>query len=536
GEHTLLVLEPPADALPPSLPRDAVFVVDISGSMAGPKMEAAKLALKTALHGLLPQDRFLIIAFDNRVEMLEDQFLPVDDGCLARADRWVDQLHARGGTVMAPALERALTVERTPKGRQRTVLFVTDGQSTDEERLMQLLWQRRGAARVFPLGIDTAVNSALLRRMARIGGGVCELTEPTADIEAVVARLEARFGTPLVEGITIAGATPARSPLPALFLGRPATILLEGGPPTVAVTGTSSSGSWSVAVAVQPAPFPLGSAWARARVASLEDRLIVKPFEEDALRPEILRVALEYGVASRCTAFVAVDSSAMLDGRPVEVVQPMEAPAHSAPSGLPFPALAAAAAPAFFARSSAMPVAMMVGAPPPRSAPLMQAEDRSPAVDAPEAPSEASGLLGALRKAIAPKKAARDRETHGAIRPDRSPVLVQEQAPVASSADAPASDAPGAIARRQSADGSFGEDLVETIVSMLILVRAGHTRRRGVRRRVVAKAADWLSGQPHDSRIDAALDVLAQMERGGSVSADGWQGMAARLGDAGQRL
>ena len=46
GAHTLLVLEPPADAMPPTLPRDAVFVVDISGSMHGRKMDAAKLALK----------------------------------------------------------------------------------------------------------------------------------------------------------------------------------------------------------------------------------------------------------------------------------------------------------------------------------------------------------------------------------------------------------------------------------------------------------------------------------------------------------
>ena len=97
------------------------------------------------------------------------------------------------------------------------------------------------------------------------------------------------------------------------------------------------------------------------------------------------------------------------------------------------------------------------------------------------------------------------------------------------------SDDPGAIARRQSADGSFGGSLDETLRCLIVLVRAGHTRRVGVRRRVVQKAAAWLSRQPNDERIDAALALLDQLERGAAVSDGEWDRLEGLLDDRASR-
>ncbi|MEO7360078.1 MAG: VIT and VWA domain-containing protein, partial [Gemmatimonadaceae bacterium] len=52
GTYTALIIEPPTTINVRAFPRDAVFVVDISGSMDGSKLTAAKAALTGALHGL----------------------------------------------------------------------------------------------------------------------------------------------------------------------------------------------------------------------------------------------------------------------------------------------------------------------------------------------------------------------------------------------------------------------------------------------------------------------------------------------------
>lgn len=576
GTHTAVVVEPPAVVTPDALPRDAVFVVDISGSMQGRKMAAAKLALKTALHGLMPQDRFLIIAFDNRVEHFRSSFCPVDDGHIAAADAWIDALQARGGTVMAPALKAALEPMAAP-GRQRSVLFVTDGQSTDEARLLQLLWRHRGEARLFPLGIDTAVNSALLRRLARVGGGVCELTTPDANIEEVVARMESRFGTPVVDGITVEGAVPVRSPLPALFAGRPITFVVEGGAKKLTVSGTTASGEWRVKVEPGRAPFPLGPAWARARVSALEDRLIVKPFEQEALQPEILRVALEHGVASRWTAFIAVDPSVELEGTPVEVVQPAELPSgwskdrqrgrpmHRMPPSPPSRMMPPSPPPPMMT-TGAVPPPPGISAPRPLASPPPAARKSSPkrsrggvgqrlmamlrgdAKSAPSGsvPAQAPIGAGGGGPSVFNPPEAEEESTQFFSMPDSeaaSEAPTGEINPVkmpTSRAPAPhrkrKGSSAGQLARSQSANGSFGGDVARTIVAMLQLVKDGHTRRKGLRKRVVSKAASWLESRRTEPGVALALAILVDVEQGQEVEAARWQAVVDAVGAAAQGL
>jgi Ca-activated chloride channel family protein len=134
-------------------------------------MVAAKAALTAALHGLMPGDRFRLVAFDDRLEVFRAEFVDYTDATLSAADAWIAALEARGGTEMLPAIQNALA-GATPAGRMRTVLFITDGQAGDEQSLVAAVAHRRGGARFFTLGIDTAVNEALLTRLARVGGGM----------------------------------------------------------------------------------------------------------------------------------------------------------------------------------------------------------------------------------------------------------------------------------------------------------------------------------------------------------------------------
>ncbi len=60
-----MVLPPAPEALAAPPPREAIFVIDTSGSMSGASLRQAKAALRLGLDGLRPQDRFNVIQFNS---------------------------------------------------------------------------------------------------------------------------------------------------------------------------------------------------------------------------------------------------------------------------------------------------------------------------------------------------------------------------------------------------------------------------------------------------------------------------------------
>ena len=491
GRHSLALIEPPAGGEDRPLSRDAVFVLDRSGSMAGAKMAAAREAISVALHGLLPGDRFSLLAFDDRMERFAAGFVDYAQDTLEAADRWLEALDARGGTDMLPAIQAALAGE-TPAGRLRTVLFVTDGQVWNDAELLAAVGHRRGQARFFTLGIDTAVNGALLERLARVGGGSCELLTPGDDIEAAVARFEARFGSPLVDAIAIEGGLPADDLPLTLFAGRPVVALLEGAPGRLRVIGRAPDGAcFEAEVEPQKVDWDLGRAWTRRRIAALEDQQALRPQDAEGLRGEILRLALSAGLSSSATAWVVVDRSLSVEGRSVERVQPVELP-WGWDEGFRAPPQAGLAL-GQIGRLAAPPIA---------------AED-----DDPSAMRLFSPALG--------HKARPQREAHAA--PRWSPRATTSGSRAPASEPAPATDPLADLARRQRADGSFGTgaegDLRLTAAALLALVLAGNLRRSGLRRRSLVKAAAWLAARPGEPLAGLVLDLLARAEAGEPLDA-----------------
>src|SRR6185436_16383642 len=99
--YSLLMVLPPASAAPeqasPRLPREVIFVLDTSGSMAGDSILQAKNALHLALDRLLPDDSFNVIEFNDRARKLWPRPLPAYVEHLEEAHRWVEDLAADGG-------------------------------------------------------------------------------------------------------------------------------------------------------------------------------------------------------------------------------------------------------------------------------------------------------------------------------------------------------------------------------------------------------------------------------------------------------
>jgi Ca-activated chloride channel family protein len=152
GRHyALLMVLPPSAALAARLPREVVFVLDTSGSMAGTSIRQAKEGLSLALERLAPGDRFNVIEFNSTARALFREARDATRDNLRDATHWVAALEARGGTEMADALNLALPHSETAD-RVRQVIFLTDGAVGNEEELFRMIRARLGGSRLFTVG------------------------------------------------------------------------------------------------------------------------------------------------------------------------------------------------------------------------------------------------------------------------------------------------------------------------------------------------------------------------------------------------
>jgi Ca-activated chloride channel homolog len=345
-----LTLLPPVGA-GAAAPRDLVFVLDRSGSMAGWKMVAARRAVARMIDSLTGRDRFLVLAFDNRVETppaLRAGLQAATDHARFQAVEFLARLEARGGTELAAPLTTALDrLTAAGAGRREgesprdpSLVLVTDGQVGNEDQLLRLLAPRLGVARVYVVGVDTAVNEGFLKRLAALGGGACELVESEDRLDAVMDRVHRRIGAPVVTdlrlepaGLDVDPGSLAPRRLPALFAGSPLVVTgrFRGRPDgAVAVRGRDAAGQpWSATVPATAGTAPtLAATWARAHLRDLEDRYATDPTPDRELERRIVDTSLRFGVLCRFTAFVAADVQVVNEGGTVHrVLQPVEAPA-----------------------------------------------------------------------------------------------------------------------------------------------------------------------------------------------------------------
>jgi Ca-activated chloride channel family protein len=312
----LLMVMPPAPgaAARERLPREAVFVVDHSGSMAGASMQQARAALKLALARLRPTDHFNVIRFNHRTEGLFQEARPASPQNLGLAGRYVDALRADGGTEILPALVRALDGGEHPD-RLRQVIFLTDGSVGNEEQLFQAIRERLGDSRLFTVGIGSAPNSHFMREAARAGRGTFTYIGSTTEVQQKMTELFGKLESPALVDLRLElpGAGDAEIlplPLPDLYAGEPVVVALRTKvPPTRAVLrGRRGSRAWESEVPLHDAAAGAGLAahWARAKIAALLDQRRSGAAGDD-IRHAVIDVALRHHLVSAYTSLVAVD-------------------------------------------------------------------------------------------------------------------------------------------------------------------------------------------------------------------------------------
>ncbi len=315
GAYAYLMVSPPTATTSTSqIPRETVFVIDTSGSMAGTSIEQARAALLLALTRLNAQDRFNVIEFNSVTHVLFSHPQPVTPESLRKAVQYVERLNANGGTEILPALKMALKGV-APSTHLRQVIFLTDGQVGNEDELFGVIREQLGQSRLFTIGIGSAPNSHFMRKAAEFGRGTFTHIGSTSEVKTQMDAIFHKLERPVLTDLRMEGLDGATEMYPAtipdLYDGEPIVVALKTAslPSNLTVKGSFGSTPWtaSITLANQPARDGLSVYWARKKIDSLMDQQRYGQ-DESATRQAVLDVALAHHLVSKYTSLVAVDN------------------------------------------------------------------------------------------------------------------------------------------------------------------------------------------------------------------------------------
>jgi len=296
--------------------REAIFIIDNSGSMAGESMDQAKGALIEALKRLDPADTFNVVRFDDTYSVLFDRAVPADREHVDRALAFVGALEAQGGTEMLPALQAAfIDPNANDTSRLRQVIFITDGAIGNEQQLFDAIARGKGRSRVFTIGIGSAPNSFFMSRAAEVGRGTATHIGALGEVQKKMVDFLAKLEKPVMTGLSasLAGGTfddVSPDPLPDLYMGEPVvlTAALPKATGMLTIDGEFAGQPWSVSMDLAQAAKGegIGKLWARRKIGSLEASRSYDANPE-TVDKAIEQTALDHHLVSRLTSLVAVD-------------------------------------------------------------------------------------------------------------------------------------------------------------------------------------------------------------------------------------
>jgi len=328
----------------PSVSRDLVAVLDVSGSMSGEKLDQARAALVQLLGGLRSGDRFRVISFGSGVRRFATGWTSAVPDSVRAAQDWVRRLDTDGGTNIAGALTEAFT-EPPRDGALGVVVFLTDGMptvgETDPEHIAEQAERGRGPFRVFAFGIGFDVNTYLLDRLTERARGVTEYIQPGGDIEQAVGALAAKIASPVLTDLAIRGDGVELydlqpQGLPDLFAGDELVVFgrergAGSGERSVTVTGRRNGHEERFTTTARfgdelPGADYVQQLWAARKAGALSREIRLHGANPEIVS-ELKRLALRYGILTEYTSYLVQEPGVVaqrpdfLNARPAPAAQ-----------------------------------------------------------------------------------------------------------------------------------------------------------------------------------------------------------------------
>lgn len=303
------------------LPKNVVFVLDRTGSMAGEKIEQARDALKFCLNSLREGDSFNVITFNESPTAVFTSMTKLTSETRKQALSAVDGIEATGGTNINEALTAAMNQFNSLGDTRNYVIFLTDGLPTVGETDIDSILRNANSAnknrvKMFSFGVGYDVNTHLLDKLAEGSRGDADYVRPSEDIEVKVGSFFGKVSEPLladvelkINGVKTSDIYP--KVLPDIFKGSQLIILGRysgSGNVTVELSGRTNGERKTFTLksklmqASEEHQF-MPQLWASRKIGYLLDEIRLHRNQE--LIDEVVRLSKDYGIPTEFTSFLA---------------------------------------------------------------------------------------------------------------------------------------------------------------------------------------------------------------------------------------
>lgn len=334
----MLTIQPPERYEPEDiLPREYIFVLDVSGSMSGYPLDTAKALIRDLVTDLHETDTFNLILFANETAQLSSDSLPATAKNVRVATKLIDELEGSGGTSLLPALENAVAIPKQDD-TARSIVIITDGYISNDSEIISFITDNMGSASFFSFGIGSSVNDYLIKQIAGCGLGESFIVTGSEDAAESAANFRTYIEAPLLTDISLNcigfDVYDVEPSVPSVLYASQPIVLFgkwRGKPDgTITITGKTGVEEYVQEIPVNDVKVDTESEairylWAQTRLDRITKYGSVR--NDSSVKDEITQLGLEYNMVTPYTSFIAVS----------EIIRNAEGDSTDVDQALPLP-------------------------------------------------------------------------------------------------------------------------------------------------------------------------------------------------------
>lgn len=190
-----------------AMPKEIIFVLDKSGSMAGKKIQQLKAAFDEIINQLRTFDRFNLIMFDSTIKKYKNELISASAKNKLDAVEYINSILAGGSTNINGALVSAFEMFESSETMMPIIVMLTDGLPTSGERDTDIIRENiknRNKANVslFCLGFGFDVDFGFLKALALENFGIAIRIYEGEDASEQITDFYDTISTPLLRRLT----------------------------------------------------------------------------------------------------------------------------------------------------------------------------------------------------------------------------------------------------------------------------------------------------------------------------------------------